>query len=271
MAFAMNAPALRGAAAPAVPWVPSDIAATKAWWTAADHGTARMTDDGAGLISSHTARVTAIALTAVTTARPTWSATGFNSAYPVLAFNGTTNVLAAAGVNAAIPTGSAESWIFAVADNNLPGATAGVRSIGGYGITTTDQCRSIGRFTVTSLNRWQSSCGVSTSNPTTLAEFNGPHMGLAKILPGTHHGLMVDGSAIATNVLGAVVTSTTATRMGANQAAAPGAFWSGGIAELLFLSALVQADIDKLFGWAAWAYGLVSLLPAGHPYKSARP
>lgn len=31
------------------------------------------------------------------------------------------------------------------------------------------------------------------------------------------------------------------------------------------------ADIDRLFGWAAWRYGLVDRLPAGHPYKSSPP
>jgi len=32
-----------------------------------------------------------------------------------------------------------------------------------------------------------------------------------------------------------------------------------------------STDIDKLFGWAAWRYGLVSLLPGGHAYKTAAP
>lgn len=30
-------------------------------------------------------------------------------------------------------------------------------------------------------------------------------------------------------------------------------------------------DVDRLFGWAAWRYGLEGVLPAGHPYKSAPP
>lgn len=30
-------------------------------------------------------------------------------------------------------------------------------------------------------------------------------------------------------------------------------------------------EINKLFGWAAWRYGLVDLLPAAHPYKDAPP
>ncbi|MCY1311367.1 hypothetical protein D9M70_616580 [compost metagenome] len=30
-------------------------------------------------------------------------------------------------------------------------------------------------------------------------------------------------------------------------------------------------DIDKLFGWAAYKFGLQSSLPGGHPYKSSPP
>jgi hypothetical protein len=30
-------------------------------------------------------------------------------------------------------------------------------------------------------------------------------------------------------------------------------------------------NIQKLEGWAAWRFNLVSLLPGGHPYKSAAP
>ena len=30
-------------------------------------------------------------------------------------------------------------------------------------------------------------------------------------------------------------------------------------------------EIDKLFGWAAWRYGLEANLPGGHPYASAPP
>lgn len=32
-----------------------------------------------------------------------------------------------------------------------------------------------------------------------------------------------------------------------------------------------QEDVDRLFGWAAWRYGLVDNLPSGHPYKDAPP
>lgn len=35
--------------------------------------------------------------------------------------------------------------------------------------------------------------------------------------------------------------------------------------------ALTSDEINKLFGWAAWYFGLTARLPSGHPYKSAKP
>lgn len=32
-----------------------------------------------------------------------------------------------------------------------------------------------------------------------------------------------------------------------------------------------SAEISKLFGWAAWYFGLTARLPAGHPYKTVKP
>nr|WP_146219536.1 hypothetical protein [Pseudomonas sp. RW407] len=36
-------------------------------------------------------------------------------------------------------------------------------------------------------------------------------------------------------------------------------------------SQLSTDDVDRLFGWAAWRYGLQSSLPSGHPYKNSPP
>lgn len=40
---------------------------------------------------------------------------------------------------------------------------------------------------------------------------------------------------------------------------------------ILDRNALSNADIDKLFGWAAHKYGLTASLPSGHPYKTVAP
>lgn len=49
-------------------------------------------------------------------------------------------------------------------------------------------------------------------------------------------------------------------------------FLDGCIAEVVSGNTeLTQADIDKLFGWAAHKYGLTENLPSGHPYKTNPP
>lgn len=66
--------------------------------------------------------------------------------------------------------------------------------------------------------------------------------------------------------------SNTAVYLGTNgpSASAP---WRGDLAVLIVGSGSLPsvADIDRLFGWAAWRYGLVDELPVGHPYKLSAP
>lgn len=42
-------------------------------------------------------------------------------------------------------------------------------------------------------------------------------------------------------------------------------------AHLMFNQSLSQGDVDRLFGWAAWRFGLQSQLPLDHPYRDAPP
>lgn len=47
--------------------------------------------------------------------------------------------------------------------------------------------------------------------------------------------------------------------------------YTGYIAEAVLINDPTQANIERLEGYLAWKWGLVSLLPGGHPYKSAAP
>lgn len=48
--------------------------------------------------------------------------------------------------------------------------------------------------------------------------------------------------------------------------------WNNPIQEVIFWSGLLSNDdIDKLFGYYAWRWNLVSQLPSNHPYKNAAP
>lgn len=59
---------------------------------------------------------------------------------------------------------------------------------------------------------------------------------------------------------------------GKDSEASTNSHFGGDIAEVIFgTGTLSQADIDRLNGYVAWRWGLVSLLPSGHPYKAAAP
>jgi hypothetical protein len=65
-------------------------------------------------------------------------------------------------------------------------------------------------------------------------------------------------------------TDSTAIRIGSN--IVESTHYNGQIAELLSgNTALSTDDIDRIFGYCAWKFDLVDLLPPGHPYKNQRP
>lgn len=67
-------------------------------------------------------------------------------------------------------------------------------------------------------------------------------------------------------------TDSALVRIGSHIGASPTAHFNGQIAEILAGNTVLDPDdIDRLFGYAAWKFGLVSSLPSGHPYKHERP
>ena len=114
------------------------------WWSADDHGTARMTDDGAGLISSWTDRIAGLAVTAVTAARPTYGATAL-AGRPALTFDGVANCLASTSLTN-MPTGAQDGEIWALFSQAAAApADTGNRDLIRYGGTSADTCRMVDR------------------------------------------------------------------------------------------------------------------------------
>lgn len=72
-----------------------------------------------------------------------------------------------------------------------------------------------------------------------------------------------------------IATETTATMLGRrwDNTVAAANIWNGHIAALVCKSgaAFTADELEKLVGWSAWFYGLASLLPAGHRFKSFPP
>jgi len=260
MAFAMNAPALRSAAAPAAPWTPAAEATTKAWWHA---------DDTTGSVATWTDRVGSLAPTAAAGLQPVSAATSFNAAYRGVTTDGVDDCLITTSF-AALPAGASPSWMFGVVDQQSLVADATSRVVGAYGAQGEFQ-RNIQRAVVTSQNRARISTGTTLLTDT-LVNFSGAHMVLAIFDAALMSG-WIDGAAFSPAST-AITLSTTATRLrlAAGVASTANAFLLGVLRHFVIGSGVPpQALIDKLFGWAAWDSGLVARLPVGHPYKSAAP
>jgi hypothetical protein len=248
--------------AAAVLWQPIDLGTQlKAWWNADDLA------DGA--VTTWTDRIAGLAPTQATPGfRPVRAATDFNSAYAGVTFDGTDDRLAGSSTGS-MPVGTTASEIYAVAAQNEAGTTGGTRNIFTYGGGGPNGSRQIARQPVTSVNRlraYDSTGGVLD----TVKDFSGSHIVSVRFDTGITY-LFFDGVAstpasaasafnsLATNTtIGAAVTGTTQ-------------LWKGVIRHIFVTTTLATGDRQKLEGWMAWNVALASLLPAGHPYKSAPP
>lgn len=236
----------------------------KTWWAAEDYGL--MVDDGSGVISSWTDRVAGVAVTATTTARPTWSATSFDTGKPGLTFDGTANALSISST-AAVPTGSTAGELVAVCKAN---DTAAAQSVVAYGATTAGQNRRMG---VNSNEK------IFITDGTTSNSDSGSVTGVTpSILVGeefsTTQNCWINGNASSSNptTAGSLNTGTTRLRIGASAATSASIFWNGVIADIMvFQGTFTQADRQKLEGYFAWKYQFNFSLASGHPYRFTQP
>jgi hypothetical protein len=261
---------LRTAAAPVVPWVPTDLgAALKFWVNADDHGTAGWTDDGAGLMSAVKDRVGNTPFTAATTERPTWSATSFNSAYAALAFDGVANAMVTTTMGAFV-TGTTAGCMFLVLSNTS--TVAGARIAFAYGSGTAATSRNIQKGTAAAPVRMAvSDQQVALVDTVTL--FTGPALAFGSWSGTTETGRLngQDTTPASTTLTTTINTPATRARLGALTGTTAASFWQGLIRHAIVTTALAALEIQKLEGWGAWDSGIQSVLPAGHPYKSAAP
>lgn len=251
-----------------VMWAPTAISSLVAWWNADAHGTANMTDDGAGLISAWLDDVNSLAVAAVTTQRPTWTEDAFNGAYAGLTFDGAANFMLMAALDALIPSGADPSTIAVVAD---PGAASGsaetVSSYGANGSTTRRQILRTGTGNGSVIQANDNSSLYSVLTPDAwitpaivVAQFEAALLSVWR-----------DGTSGGTDT-GTLNTTATKLVIGANAATSPAGFFGGPIRHvMIFDAALSTVQRQQLEGWLAWDSGLTSALPSSHPFKSGRP
>ncbi len=246
------------------PASPSAIlgSALAAWWSADDHGGANMTDDGAGLISSWKDRVAALDCTGATTARPTWTAAGFNGRAGVTG-DGVANALTVTSTTG-LPTAADPGVVFAVFSTTLVDATA--RFPINYGGTATS--RGMRQNNATGL---LVTCDAGAVGPSVAFTAAGSFIVLSiatgALLQGRINGSAAGSSAVVPN------SGTNRLRLFSNSNGAGAAGFLGGTIRQagVITGVPTQAQILALEGWFALDGGLQSRLPGNHPYRVQRP
>lgn len=245
--------------------------ALKAWWDADDHGTARMTDDGAGLISSWTDKVAALAYTGATTARPTWTSTALQSpmaAKAGLTFDGVANVLS--GATTGLPVGSTAGEIYVLVSQNDPTSHVTVNNAFGYGSITNSTGRVIAR-TISGVNRVYINDQLATLIDTQ-ANFLGVHV-VSGNWAGTTQAGRIDGVPFnpASGAIATLNTSTTNGRIGSRPNSST-QFWLGVIRHIMVTTTLTALQRQQLEAWLLWDVGWHRYrLPSTHPFRDRRP
>lgn len=255
----------QGSFAPAASLGPS----LKGWLNADDHGTANMADDGAGLISSWTDRTGAVAFTAATTARPTWTPTVVLGKAGVV-FDGAANCMTSTSFTA-WPTGSAagEIWVSGIQD--APGASVTNGYFLRYGGTGASSARFVAQNTAGGGSRARAGDGTAILADTK-AEFTGfqtvAGAWIGTTMTGRITGRSMDPSSATIVTL---ATGTTRARIGSSNGTSCSNFLQGPVRHILVTLTLSGAQQQQLGGWLVWDVAAPWRLPAGHPYKRRRP
>lgn len=223
-----------------------------------------MTDDGSGLISNWVDRKGGLAVTATTTARPTWGAASFNSVYPGVTFDGVANALTAASTGN-LPVGSTAGNLAAVFSIPSAGIANGrIITMGSSGSNSRDLRQgSAGKPTVS-----DGSTTISSSAGTNFSPLI-----LVGDWSGTTEDGWINGAALSGNptTISSLNTGNSRVRLGANPAVSPSGFGAMVLVDALVTTLVSAADRQKLEGYFAWKYAFQSSLTAGHPYAGKAP
>lgn len=243
-------------------WSPSIFLTTelRGWWHADDHGTALMTDDGAGLISAWVDRNNAISLTAAGSARPTWSEDTFNGRACVVG-DGTANLTTTTLTN--VPTGSTagEIWVSSVTPSGAS-AIGTLVAYGGTGAGTNRQIRKTASY------KTQATDGTTNASDTRVSLID--EVAIANCqFSGTSLRLWVNDFEISagTVTITSVDTGTTRLRFFANTAITAANILTGSIRQILiFARALTDDERHRLYVYLANDAGTTDAINPDNPY-----
>jgi hypothetical protein len=212
----------------------------KAWWNANDNASITQ---GSGVVSAWADQVGGYVLAQATSgARPAYQSTGLGGK-PCLAFDGTDDFMSLTGAPAGLPTGSNESWIWAVIENRK--TTGAIADIAGYGSNANS--RKIRHtasfaFTVSAGSQIISTIGITSRH------FVGGRFASATV-SGRVDGVATAWGAATFN------TGTSLVRLGSDLGGTAGTFFQGAVSHLLVTSGLTATEIAMLETWGAWQAG----------------
>lgn len=243
-------------------WTPANLGrdVLRAWWSAGDLA------DGA--VASWTGRFGMILAQGTGANQPVRAATTLNG-LPGVTFDGTNDLVTVLSV-AGLPTGSTPGGILAVVSQDEAAGSANARWAVAYGGVGASTARALGRFPIGGVNRaYVGDLTVSHHDDT--VDYSGVHIHAGEWSGTTMWGY-IDGAPFATPsaTIASLNTGTTRTTVGANSQ--NGLFWKGVVGEIfVWAGLLTTVQRNCLHGYAAWKYGLTSLLAANHPFKSRPP
>ncbi|RWC47952.1 MAG: hypothetical protein EOS55_13885 [Mesorhizobium sp.] len=208
-----------------------------AWWNA--DRIDLITTETSGKVSSWRDLVAGLNLVQTTdAARPVWSSTSFNGA-PSVTFDGVDDFINLE--SQPFPSGAAPSELWAVVQQDMPAATAGLFTLFGYGAPNAH--RMLIRGVVSAVNRFEGLVGtIAPISPAT--NFSARHV-LRLQIGAAASTTTIDGADSAT-ASGVPATGTTRVRMAGNMAAPPTVFWAGKIRDAIVTGPLTADQASAL-------------------------
>lgn len=207
------------------------------------------------------------------TNQPTYSATGWDASRPAVTFDGTSDIMFASGASIYAAAGSTMYFLFRPI----------VLAVSACFWSEGDPTNTITRASLYSSNP-TSSLGYIIRNDANVTTFNGAlasgvfTAGTAVLIAisdtGSAFKVRVNGiaQAIVPYTRSGVFTVTRTNLGGQSTSGGLSAFFNAAYAEAATYRAVhTQAQMEQMEGYLAWKWGLTSLLPASHPFKSVSP
>lgn len=244
-------------------WTPTRLGSAVVTWF--DAGTLSTLTLSGSAVTSWASRAGSITASQGTSSkRPTYSATARNS-LPGVSFDGSDDVLQFSSTTG-LPSGDSDGFLCAVGYSNA----SGFRYMVSYGDTGTTTNGSRSAAVNSSGNAAFVVFGTSNDVNSNVS-WNGSDRVFVAQGGSGQLSLTIDGQLSPQTVSTTLVTTSPgAAMLGAYSGG--NSYWSGVLQEALIGNRkLTTGERQKMEGYLAWRWGLVSQLPSGHPYKTIRP